>query len=208
VCVCVCAQAFLEKQEFLKKKGANFDWMDESQEDKETLGIKRSSGNTLKDQDGRLSELLDAKKKYEKSKAAIEELVAAGIMSEAEAAKELKQANDALDKARAVTLNTKAECPKNRQEMESKLEQAINANDPKAIETAVAGLKDLDDAKVARLGYNPAAHWGAHTLGRVHVEHRLQEAIQNNDPEAVEACVEELKKMEDLSQEDDVSISG
>jgi hypothetical protein len=50
VCLCVCAQAFLEKQEFLKKKGANFDWMDESQEDKETLGIKRSSGNTLKDQ--------------------------------------------------------------------------------------------------------------------------------------------------------------
>ena len=38
-------------------------------------------------QDNRLSELLEAKKKYEKSKAAVEELVAAGIMSEAEAAK-------------------------------------------------------------------------------------------------------------------------
>jgi hypothetical protein len=38
-------------------------------------------------QDKRLSELLEAKKKYEKSKAAVEELVAAGIMSEAEAAK-------------------------------------------------------------------------------------------------------------------------
>jgi hypothetical protein len=33
------------------------------------------------------SELLEAKKTYEKSKAAIEELVAAGIMSEAEAAR-------------------------------------------------------------------------------------------------------------------------
>ena len=33
------------------------------------------------------SVMLEAKKKYEKSKTAIEELVAAGIMSEAEAAK-------------------------------------------------------------------------------------------------------------------------
>jgi hypothetical protein len=46
----VYTQAFLEKQEFLKKKGANFDWMDDSQEDKEAVGIKRSAGNCLKDQ--------------------------------------------------------------------------------------------------------------------------------------------------------------
>ena len=43
----------------------------------------------MRNQDKRLSELLEAKKKYEKSKAAVEELVAAGIMSEAEAAKVL-----------------------------------------------------------------------------------------------------------------------
>ena len=41
----------------------------------------------MNNQDKRLGDLLEAKKKYEKSKAAIEELVAAGIMSEAEAAK-------------------------------------------------------------------------------------------------------------------------
>lgn len=201
-------KAYLEKQERLKKQ--NFDWMDGdgSEEDPDAVGAKRSAGNSLTDQAGRLNVLLEAKKKYEKSKAAVDELVAAGIMTEAEAAKELKVANDALDKARSVTLKSKAECPKTRQDAEARLEEAINKNDPKAIESAVAALKELDEAKVQKYGYNPTGHWGAHTLGRVHAEHRLQEAIQSGDAEAVEACVAELKMMEDASQEEDCSISG
>ena len=38
--------------------------------------------------------------------------------------------------------------------------------------------------------------------------YRLEEAIKNNDPAAIEHCVAELKKMEEMAEEDSCSISG
>mmetsp|Transcript_75527 Transcript_75527/g.110641 ORF Transcript_75527/g.110641 Transcript_75527/m.110641 type:complete len:246 (-) Transcript_75527:736-1473(-) len=101
--------------------------------------------------------------------------------------------------------------PMTRVKAQANVEAAMASNDPAAIEKAVDELKEFErKEKVYRDSLNSMTegHWGAHTLGRTHLEHQLQEAIKNNDAAEVERCVDALKQMDEASQEDSVSISG
>jgi len=101
--------------------------------------------------------------------------------------------------------------PMTRVKAQANVEAAMASNDPAAIEKAVDALKEFERKEKAyrdSLNSMTEGHWGAHTLGRTHLEHQLQEAIKNNDAAEVERCVDGLKQMDEASQEDSVSISG
>ena len=77
------------------------------------------------------------------------------------------------------------------------------------VQTAIDKLKEFEHAEKAhKASLHSMGHWGGHTLGRTLKEHELEDAIKKGDGETVEKCVEELKKMDEASQEDSVSISG
>lgn len=170
-------------------------------------GTHQRRGRFDCEQAERLRTLLEAKQQYDKSVHSINELFAAGLLSDIEQQKELKLANDALEKVRGVALKTRESMPMNKKAAQEALQAAIEKNDPAAMEAAVDQLKNQGgsaDLYQRNLGHN----WGAHTLGKVHMEHRLEEAIKNNDPAAIEHCVAELKKMGEMAGEDSCSISG
>ena len=101
------------------------------------------------------------------------------------------------------------ETPLTRAKAQANVEEAMVNNDAAAIQKAVDELKDFEhNEKVYKQSLQSMGHWGAHTLGRTHLEHQLQEAIKNGDAAEVERCVDELKQMDEASQEDSVSISG
>ena len=89
------------------------------------------------------------------------------------------------------------------------LDEAMTGNDAERVQTAIDKLKEFEHAEKAhKASLHSMGHWGGHTLGRTLKEHELEDAIKKGDGETVEKCVEELKKMDEASQEDSVSISG
>lgn len=208
--------------------------------------LRLRGGNNANDQENRLAEMIEAKKAYERSVAAVKELLSAGIITQAEADREMALANDTLAKIKAGNIkdiykrggclpleallakkrakdsaqqtpkpsadlfgmSAPVEAPMTKSRAQVMLEEASAKGDSVAMQKAVDVLKEFEEKeKVRKATLNPE-NWGGKTLGRTHLEHELQEAIQNGDSATVEKLVAELKSMDNAEEEEMCSFSG
>ncbi len=101
------------------------------------------------------------------------------------------------------------DAPMTRAAAQKMLDDAMSGNDAALVQTAIDKLKEFEQAEKAhKASLHNMGHWGGHTLGRTLKESELETAVQNGDGDKVEQLVQELKKMDEASQEDSVSISG
>lgn len=195
-------------------------------------------------QASRLTAIVEAKESYERSLAAVKELLDSGIITQAEADREILLAQDTLNKIKSGNIDKvrrggclpimallakkrAAEAPDNgdlfgmeeapeledapltRAQAQRLLDEAMAGNDAEKVQAAIDKLKEFEQAEKAhKASLHSMGHWGGHTLGRTLKESELEDAIQKGDGEKVQKLVEELKQMDDASQEDSVSISG
>ena len=122
-----------------------------------------------------MAKIVDAKKQYERSVAAVKELVQAGIITQEEADREIMLAQDTLNKIKSGNIDKirKGGCLPIMALLEKK----------RAAESDMFGMIGEDDTELA-------------AMTREKAQKKIDQAMLNNDPAAMQAAVDALKDME------------
>lgn len=122
-----------------------------------------------------MAKIVDAKKQYERSVAAVKELVQAGIITQEEADREIMLAQDTLNKIKSGNIDKvrKGGCLPIMALLEKK----------RAAESDMFGMTEEDDTELA-------------AMTREKAQKKIDQAMLNNDPAAMQAAVDALKDME------------
>ena len=129
-----------------------------------------------------MAKIVDAKKQYERSVAAVKELVQAGIITQEEADREIMLAQDTLNKIKSGNIDKirKGGCLPIMAPLEKK--RAAEGAKSKA-SSDMFGMTEEDDTELA-------------AMTREKAQKKIDQAMLNNDPAAMQAAVDALKDME------------